>query len=158
MLRHSWLVQTFRFASCCPSIKRAKAAENCGEKGTPTEAYQSETFKYQGSGLEKLFGSSYLFAPWRKAAVAPQASLHVVRALSVPTQVDGSGLDVDVHQVVDNLALDVVLDPVDEEAPAHVDHLDEGKISGGRQPTLELEDDDGDERFSDSSIEMSVDD
>lgn len=51
----------------------------------------------------------------------------------MPTQVDGSGLDVDVHQVVDNLTLDVILDPVDEVTPTHVYHFDEGKIPGGRE-------------------------
>ncbi|KAA8579965.1 hypothetical protein FQN60_005500, partial [Etheostoma spectabile] len=74
----------------------------------------------------------YLFAPRREACVPTQPALHVVGALSVPTQVDGAWLDVDVHQVVDNLALDVILDPVDEEAPTHVYHLDEREIPGGR--------------------------
>lgn len=34
MLLHSWLVQTFRFFSCCSSTKRAKAAENYSREGT----------------------------------------------------------------------------------------------------------------------------
>lgn len=49
----------------------------------------------------------------------------------MPTQVDGSGLDVDVHQVVDDLTLNVILDAVDEVTPTYVYHLDEGQISGG---------------------------
>lgn len=50
----------------------------------------------------------------------------------MPTQVDGSGLDVDVHQVVHDLALDVVLDAVDQVTAAHVDHLDERQLPGRR--------------------------
>lgn len=50
----------------------------------------------------------------------------------MPTQVDGSWLDMDVHQVVDDLTLDVILDPVDEVLPTHVYHFDEGKIPVGR--------------------------
>lgn len=74
----------------------------------------------------------YLFAPRREPCVTAQPSLQVVGALSVPTQVDGAGLDVDVHQVVDDLTLDVILDAVDEETPTNVYHLDEGEIPGGR--------------------------
>lgn len=51
----------------------------------------------------------------------------------MPTQVDGSGLDVDVHQVVDDLTLDVILDAVDEEPPTHINHLDEGQMPERRQ-------------------------
>ena len=78
-------------------------------------------------------GCSYLSALRREAGVPPEPSLQVIGALSVPTQVDGSGLDVDVHQVVDDPALDVILDPVDEEPPADIDHLDEGEIPEGTQ-------------------------
>lgn len=53
----------------------------------------------------------------------------------MPTQVDGSGLDVDVHQVVDDLTLNVILDAVDEVTPTYVYHLDEGQISGGGNGT-----------------------
>lgn len=55
----------------------------------------------------------------------------------MPTQVDGSGLDVNVHQVVDDLALDVVLDAVDEVPASHIDHLDEGQLPGWREPANE---------------------
>ena len=54
----------------------------------------------------------------------------------MPTKVDGSGLDVDVHQVVDDLALDVILDAIDEVTPTHIDHLDEGEIPGGQEQQL----------------------
>lgn len=80
-------------------------------------------------------GCSYLSAPRREACVSAQPALQVVGALPVPTQIDGSGLDVDVHQVVDDLTLDVVLDAVDEVPPPHVYHLDEGVIPGGREHT-----------------------
>lgn len=69
----------------------------------------------------------------REACVTAQPPLQVVSALSMSAQVDGSGLDVDVHQVVHNLTLDVVLDAVDEVAPSHVYHLNEGEIPGGRE-------------------------
>lgn len=53
----------------------------------------------------------------------------------MPTQVDGSWLDVNIHQVVDNLTLDVILDPVDEKPATNIDDFDEGQISEKRQQT-----------------------
>lgn len=58
-----------------------------------------------------------------------------MHALSMATQVDGSGLDVDVHQVVDDLTLDVVLDPVHQEPSAYIYHLDEGQAPTERVRT-----------------------
>ena len=77
--------------------------------------------------------ASHLSAPRRKACVTSQTPLQVVSALAVPTQVDGPGLDVNVHQVVDDLALDVVLDAVDEVPASHVDHLDKRQFPGRRE-------------------------
>lgn len=54
--------------------------------------------------------------------------MQVVLALAMATQVDGARLHVDIHQVVNDPALDVVLHAVDEEPAAHVDHLDEGQV------------------------------
>lgn len=52
-------------------------------------------------------------------------------AFSVPTQVDGVGVDVDVHQVIDYLTLDVVLHPVDQETASDINDLDEGQVPEG---------------------------
>lgn len=49
-------------------------------------------------------------------------------ALSVPTQVDGVGVHVDVHEVVHYFTLDVVLHLVDQETAADIDDLDEGEV------------------------------
>lgn len=46
-------------------------------------------------------------------------------ALSVSTEVDGVGVYVDVHEVVHDFTLDVVLHPVYQETAADVDDLDE---------------------------------
>lgn len=54
-------------------------------------------------------------------------------AFSVPAEVDGVRVYVDVHEVVDNLALDVVLNTVYQEPTAHVHHLDEGQVSGEKK-------------------------
>lgn len=51
----------------------------------------------------------------------------------MPAEVNGAGLDVDVHQVINNPALDVILNPVDQEPPANVDDFDERKFPGDRQ-------------------------
>ena len=93
---------------------------------------QHRNFNFHDLCYGSVCRNSYLFAPRREACVTAQPSLQVVGALPVPTQVDGAGLNVDVHQVVDDLALDVILDAVDEETPTHVYHLDEGEIPGGR--------------------------
>lgn len=52
-------------------------------------------------------------------------------ALSVPTEVDGVGVYVDVHEVVDYFTLDVVLHPVDQETTANIYDLDEGQVPVG---------------------------
>ena len=53
----------------------------------------------------------------------------------MPTEVDGSRRDVDVHQVVDDPALDVVQDPVHKETQTHVHDLDVGQVPEGRRGT-----------------------
>lgn len=53
-------------------------------------------------------------------------------ALSVPTEVDGVGVYVDVHEVVHYFALDVILHPVDQETPADINDLDEGQVPVGQ--------------------------
>lgn len=49
------------------------------------------------------------------------------------TQVDGAWCNVDVHQVVDNSALDVVEDAVDQVTAAHIHDLYVGQIPGARE-------------------------
>lgn len=49
------------------------------------------------------------------------------------TQVDGARRDVDVHQVVDDSALDVIEDAVDQVATAHVHDLYVGQIPGNNR-------------------------
>ena len=73
----------------------------------------------------------YLPAPAGQARVAPDLALEVVLALAMPAQVDGAGLHVDVHQVVHDAALDVILHAVHQEAPAHIDHLNQRQVPAG---------------------------
>lgn len=80
----------------------------------------------------------YLMSPWRKTRVATQSALQIVCALSVPTQVDGPWLHVDVHQVVDNFTLYVILDTIDEKTPTHIYHLDVGEIPGRKTNKIKL--------------------
>lgn len=70
----------------------------------------------------------YLLAPVGEARVASNLPLEVELTFAVPTQVNGAGLDMDVHQVVNDPALDVILDPVDQEPPTNVDDFDERKL------------------------------
>ena len=44
------------------------------------------------------------------------------------TQVDGSWCDMDVHEVVNYPALDVVLDAVHQVSTAHIEDLDVGEL------------------------------
>lgn len=50
-------------------------------------------------------------------------------ALSVPAEVYGVFLYVNVHEVVHDLTLNIVLNTVHQETLTHVYHLDEGQIS-----------------------------
>lgn len=50
-------------------------------------------------------------------------------ALSVPAEVDGVLLYVNVHEVVHDLTLDIVLNTVYQETLTHIYYLDEGQIS-----------------------------
>lgn len=53
------------------------------------------------------------------------------------TQIDGSRSDVDVHEVIHDTTLNVILDPVYEVPGSHVKDLNEGEVptkeKGGRQ-------------------------
>lgn len=70
----------------------------------------------------------YLSTSSREARVSSQSALQVVLTLAMSTQVNGAWLDMDVHQVVDDAALDVILDAVHEESAAHVNHLDKRQV------------------------------
>lgn len=76
-------------------------------------------------------GQSHLFPSRRKLGVSSDAAFNVVVALSVATQVDGVRVHIDVHEVVDNLTLDVVLHPVHQKTSAHVHHLDKRQVPAG---------------------------
>lgn len=49
-------------------------------------------------------------------------------ALAMATQIDRTWLYMDIHQVVDDATLDVVLNPVDQEPTTNINHFDEGQI------------------------------
>ena len=53
----------------------------------------------------------------------------IVHGLPVPGQVDGPGGDVDIHDPVDNLALEVALVLVDDILLPSVVQLDEGQVA-----------------------------
>lgn len=81
----------------------------------------------------------HLSPPVWQLRVSPDASLLVVMGLSVPTEVDGVGVDVDVHEVVHDFTLDVILHSVHQETAADVDDLDEGQVPvrrGEKRETL----------------------
>lgn len=46
----------------------------------------------------------------------------------MPADVDGVRVHVDVHEVVNDLALDVVLHSVDQEPATHINDLNEGQV------------------------------
>lgn len=71
----------------------------------------------------------YLFPVIGQSRVAPDQTLHVVFTLSVTAEVDGVFVHMDVHQVIHDLALDVILHAVHQETLAYIDHLDEGALS-----------------------------
>lgn len=60
--------------------------------------------------------------------VSADSAQEVELALAVATQVDGPRRHMDVHEVVNDPALDVVLDPVDQVPAAHVEDLDIGQV------------------------------
>ena len=76
---------------------------------------------------------SHLFAPVREPRISSNAALDVEFTLSMAAEVDGAWGDVDVHQVVDNAALDVVLDTVHQVPLAHVNNLNVGQIPGRKK-------------------------
>lgn len=75
----------------------------------------------------------HLFAVVCQFWVSSNASLHIVMALSMATEIDRVGVYVDVHEVVDNLALDVVLHLVDQESTTNIDDLDEWQVPVGQR-------------------------
>lgn len=79
-----------------------------------------------------------LLSSGRQARISSNASLDVEVALAVAAQVDGARRDVDVHQVVDNSALNVVDDTVHQVTAAHVHYLDIGQIPAVRRSVSHL--------------------
>lgn len=77
--------------------------------------------------------NTHLFSSARQARVSSNPTLDVEVALTVTTQVDGAWCDVDVHQVVDDSALDVVEDAVDQVTAAYVHDLNVGQIPEARE-------------------------
>lgn len=73
--------------------------------------------------------SPHLLSPFRETRVASDPSFNVEVALSVPAQVYGAWRDVDVHEVIHDPALDVILDSVHKVPPTHIDDLYEGQLS-----------------------------
>lgn len=64
----------------------------------------------------------------RQPRVSPNTTHEVELALAVATQVDGPWRHMNVHEVVDDPALDVVLDPINQVPAAHVEDLDVGQV------------------------------
>lgn len=73
--------------------------------------------------------SPHLLSPGRETRVAADSPFDVEVTLSVPAQVDGARRDVDVHQVIHDSALDVILHSVHQVPPTHIDDLYEGQLS-----------------------------
>lgn len=46
------------------------------------------------------------------------------------TKIDGAWLNMDIHEVIDDFTLNVILDTVDKKSLPYVDHFNERKISG----------------------------
>lgn len=76
---------------------------------------------------------THLFPSGGQARVASDTSLDVEVALTVAAQVYGAWCDVDVHQVVDDSALDVVKNAVHQVTTAHIHDLYVGQIPGARK-------------------------
>lgn len=74
------------------------------------------------------YTNPHLFSSGRQARVSSDPSLDVEVTLTMAAQVDGAWGDVDVHQVVDDSALDVVEDTIDKETATHVHDLYVGQI------------------------------
>lgn len=84
------------------------------------------------------YSTSHLFSSGGQPRVSSDPSLNVEVALPVATQVDGARRDVDVHQVVDDSALDVIKDAVHQVTTAHVDDLYVGQIPGEKESVNRL--------------------
>lgn len=69
-----------------------------------------------------------LLSTGREARVSTNPTQQVELTLPVPAQVDGPGRDVDVHQVINDPALNVVLNLVHQISTAHVEDLDVGVL------------------------------
>ncbi len=74
----------------------------------------------------------YLFASGCETRVSSNATLDIKLALTMAAQVDGARCDVNVHEVVDDPALDVIQHPVDHVPLTHIHDFDVGEIPEGR--------------------------
>lgn len=97
-----------------------------GQRETSTpDLHQNDQFAHNASFDFCLL---HLFAPSCESWVSSDATLDIKLTLAVAAQVDGARRDVDVHEVVDDPALDVVQHPVDQEALTHIHDFNVGEI------------------------------
>lgn len=71
---------------------------------------------------------SHPISLWWKARVSSDAAQQVQLALPMPAEVDRTWCNVDVHEVVHNTTLDMVLNSVHQISGAHVEDLNVGQI------------------------------
>lgn len=79
------------------------------------------------------YTNTHLFSSGRQARISTDSSFDVEVTLTVATQVDRTWCNVDVHQVVDDSALDVVKDTVHQVTTTHVHDLYVWQIPGARE-------------------------
>lgn len=89
--------------------------------------------------VSATYMETHLFSPGRQARVSSNASLDVKVTLTMATEVDGAWSDVDIHQVVDNSALDVVNNTVHHVPTAHIHDLYVRHVAESRAEENRLE-------------------
>lgn len=72
---------------------------------------------------------SYLFPSCCQAWIPTNLANKVAFTLTMSTKVDGAWLNMNIHEVIDNFTLNVILDTVDKEALPHIYHLNEREVS-----------------------------
>lgn len=71
----------------------------------------------------------YLLPSCRQPCVSANLAEQIALALTMSTKVDGAWLNMNIHKVIDYFTLDVILDTVNKEALAHIDHFNERMVS-----------------------------
>lgn len=135
MVRFIWLVHTLRSFIFWSWINLPRPWANWHIRETEREMVNPIDQSCRQSFTD-TYTVTHLFTTGRQAWIPSDATSDVEVALSMATEVDGAWCDVDVHQIINDSALNVVEDAVHQIPLTHVHYLNVWQLPVRKYTTL----------------------